>query len=61
MKIVKATVAFSAIGFFIVLFLVLATIGFSIDSDFPIVNDTKKYFKFNDTFLPSEINKNKSD
>ena len=52
MKILKASVAFFGISFFICLFIVLASIGFNIDTDFPMVNVTENYFKFdtsNDT------------
>ena len=59
MKILKASVAFFGIGFFICLFIVLASIGFNIDTDFPMVNVTENYFKFdtsndtsNDTSFP---------
>ena len=46
MKILKASVAFFGISFFICLFIVLASIGFNIDTDFPMVNVTENYFKF---------------
>ena len=46
MKILKASVAFFGISFFICLFIVLASIGFNIDTDFPMVNVTENYFIF---------------
>ena len=46
MKILKASVAFFGISFFVCLFIVLASIGFNIDTDFPMVNVTENYFKF---------------
>ena len=46
MKILKASVAFFGISFFVCLFIALASIGFNIDTDFPMVNVTENYFKF---------------
>ena len=56
LKILRAFVAFFALGFFMVLFIVLAAIGLNIDTDFKMVNVTlRNVTSYNDTLSNSTL------
>ena len=57
LKILRAFVAFFALGFFMVLFIVLTAIGLNIDTDFKMVNVTLRNVTsyYNDTLSNSTL------